>query len=95
MTISGKHELQYHWNKPVYNNKPSWNSAPQWAMWLAMDGDGSWWWYGGEPVHIQSIRIWNTVNYSRFLATGHTEQDVKRMTDWEDSLERRPINEKA
>ena len=30
--------------------KPSWNDAPEWANYLAMDSDGSWWWYAEEPT---------------------------------------------
>jgi hypothetical protein len=30
-------------------NKPSWSDAPKWANYLAMDGDGRWYWYEREP----------------------------------------------
>jgi hypothetical protein len=30
-------------------SKPDWKDAPKWANWLAMDGDGQWWWYEDEP----------------------------------------------
>lgn len=29
--------------------KPSWENAPEWANWLAMDYDGTWWWYSNLP----------------------------------------------
>ena len=29
--------------------KDVWENAPEWANWLAMDGDGVWWWYECEP----------------------------------------------
>jgi len=29
--------------------KPDWKDAPEWARWLAMDDDGSWWWYSIRP----------------------------------------------
>ena len=38
-------------------NKPDWSSAPEWAEYLAMDGDGEWWWYEVEPTLIG--RIWS------------------------------------
>lgn len=30
-------------------SKPLWKDAPDWAQWLAMDGDGDWFWYEAEP----------------------------------------------
>lgn len=29
--------------------KPSWDDAPKWANWLAMDGDGMWFWFECKP----------------------------------------------
>ena len=29
--------------------KPDWKNAPEWANWLAMDSDGSWYWFAEEP----------------------------------------------
>lgn len=29
--------------------KPDWKDAPEWAKWLAMDADGHWYWFEGEP----------------------------------------------
>lgn len=44
-------------------NKPSWDSAPEWANYLAMDEDGTWWWYQNEPVPISDSRnIWASGN---------------------------------
>ena len=31
-------------------NKPGWADAPEWAEWLAMDRDGSWYWYSSQPM---------------------------------------------
>ena len=31
-------------------NKPDWADAPEWAEWLAMDKDGSWYWYSLKPI---------------------------------------------
>lgn len=29
--------------------KPSWDQAPEWANYLAMDADGTWYWYKNQP----------------------------------------------
>ncbi len=29
--------------------KPDWKDAPEWAQWLAVDPDGSWFWFEKEP----------------------------------------------
>jgi len=34
--------------------KPSWDDAPSWAQWLALDGDGEWYWYEVEPMLMPS-----------------------------------------
>jgi hypothetical protein len=39
-------------------NKPDWKDAPEWARWLAMDGDGSWWWYEQKPRWIKLTSQW-------------------------------------
>lgn len=31
-------------------DKPSWDNAPEWAKYLAMDEDGSWFWYQYQPI---------------------------------------------
>jgi len=30
--------------------KPNWKNAPEWANYVAMDGDGSWFWFQDKPV---------------------------------------------
>jgi hypothetical protein len=32
--------------------KPSWKDAPEWANWLAMDRDGTWYWYQNRPNKV-------------------------------------------
>jgi hypothetical protein len=32
--------------------KPDWKDAPEWAQWVAMDGDGKWFWHADKPVWI-------------------------------------------
>lgn len=34
-------------------SKPSWKDAPGWANWLAMDEDGTWFWYEAEPGMVK------------------------------------------
>lgn len=37
------------WNSRQSPDRPSWKSAPEWATHLAMDKDGSWFWFDGKP----------------------------------------------
>lgn len=66
--------------------KPSWDDAPPWANYLAMDSDGSWYWYENEPV--TSYGGWNVRGkhdqYTNRYISAHAT-----MT-WQDSMERRP-----
>lgn len=42
-------------------NKPNWEDAPKWANWLAMDANGTWWWYEAEPYigwQSQSVTVY-------------------------------------
>ena len=32
--------------------KPDWENAPDWAQWVAMDADGTWWWFDEKPQEI-------------------------------------------
>lgn len=40
------------------DGKPSWDNAPEWANWLAMDGDGWWFWYALEPSYDHDDDVW-------------------------------------
>ena len=40
--------------------KPDWKDAPEWAQFVAMDSDGSWYWYGTKPVLNEKTGIWVT-----------------------------------
>ena len=31
------------------SNKPNWRHAPAWARYLAMDDNGTWYWYEKKP----------------------------------------------
>lgn len=40
--------------------KPDWNDAPDGAMWLAQDGDSSWWWFAEKPGWDEEYQRWET-----------------------------------
>ena len=65
-------------------SKPSWRSAPDWANWLAMDSDGTWYWYENEP-YISD-------NSSSFIAGGKCLEVLADVSGWEDSVEKRPTD---
>jgi hypothetical protein len=65
--------------------KPEWKDAPEWANYLAMDGDGLWWWYENEPTLERSQR-WN-------VDTGMARRAEVKLVGHEDSLEQRPTKE--
>ena len=60
------------------NNKPSWDDAPEWANWLAMDSDGSWYWFQNKPY--EGNVVWHS-------EAGHVEP--VNVPDWKDTLESR------
>ena len=43
------------------STKPDWKDAPEWAQWLAMDGDGAWWWFQNEPEYTHASYQWNAL----------------------------------
>ena len=61
-------------------NKPKWEIAPSWANFMAMDEDGSWWWFETEPR--KAGNGWNFGGKSMLVCTAWPE--------WDDTLERRP-----
>lgn len=38
--------------------KPDWKDAPEWANYLAMDGNGRWWWYLEQPIWHEGRGRW-------------------------------------
>jgi hypothetical protein len=68
--------------------KPDWNDAPDWAQWLAMDKDGTWWWFEREPGKGGvSWGGWGQLDSCRCVeAFGHQIHGKL----WSQSLERRP-----
>lgn len=66
-------------------NKPDWKDAPEWANWLAMDENGSWWWFEQDPEpenHMGLSGIWATY-WGRAL-------QVSKFPNWKKSLEKKP-----
>lgn len=61
--------------------KPDWNDAPEWANYLAMDEDGSWYFYAEKPV--TGIAQW--VSDAKYL-----KNDPSNEEDWRKTLEDRP-----
>lgn len=61
--------------------KPDWKDAPEWARYLAMDKDGSWYWYEEEPLKL--THIWADTDGQCSYATFHPPH-------WKSSLEQRP-----
>lgn len=60
--------------------KPEWRHAPQWANYVAMDGNGEWFWFENEPkVADEGEDIWRP-NHGRNEKAFH----------WTESSERRP-----
>lgn len=38
--------------------KPQWDEAPEFAMFLAMDGDGLWYWFSHRPFFDDELNGW-------------------------------------
>lgn len=60
-----------------------WDSAPPWANFIAMDADGSWWWFEHRP-HAGHLAWINHPGVS-----GKSER-VKGAAFWRESLVNRP-----
>ncbi len=60
--------------------KPDWKDAPEWANWLAMDGDGVWFWYELEPVWSPSYGVWKCKGWGegRFEEAGRASAGTTR-----------------
>ena len=63
--------------------KPDWKDAPEWANYLAMDEDGSWWWFENEPY----------TDGDAWCHDGGDWQIADIGVCWDDSLTKRPIEE--
>lgn len=65
----------------MHGNKPDWKYAPEWAKYLAMDEDGSWFWYENEPK-----KYCDGFDTTKGRVSGAGD----RLISWEYSLEERP-----
>lgn len=63
--------------------KPDWKDAPDWANWLAMDADGTWYWFEYEP-YPSSDDYWK-----RHYRLGGMSSRAEYIP-WHESLESRP-----
>jgi hypothetical protein len=64
--------------------KPNWSDSPAWAQYLAMNYDGTWYWYKEKP----------TLTFSWWKSTDHLIKHAEVITeDWRDTLEERPVHE--
>ena len=59
---------------------PDWKDAPEWAMFLAMDSNGSWYWFERQPKSGRTLWIEND-GLIQSAGEGQT---------WADSLTIRP-----
>jgi hypothetical protein len=66
-------------------SKPLWRDSPSWARYLAMDKDGSWFWYANKPTHV-GTQWWPVEgDYRPYVTVG----------DWCDTLEERPVHKSS
>jgi hypothetical protein len=62
-----------------------WKHVPPDTRYIAMDGNGQWYWFTSHPVENHAIRIWQSGK--KF---GMIEPQPKPNHPWIDSLEERP-----
>lgn len=60
--------------------KPDWKDAPEWANWLAMDGNGRWYWHENKPHPLKFTEEW---------VYGGKNEFAGMQLAWVDSLEQR------
>jgi hypothetical protein len=65
--------------------KPDWSDAPEWACWLAVDLNGSWYWYEEKPEACSAAKVWLNEPSSRCKFAGRQD----RASHWGLSLEQR------
>jgi hypothetical protein len=62
-------------------SKPSWEDAPEWAQYLAMDGNGAWYFYEEEPHEVDCA--WLSFH-------GRVKKVIQHPVPWFDTKEQRP-----
>lgn len=71
-------------------SKPSWKDAPNEANWLAMDSDGSWWFYHHKPIAIRDMFVVSDGDLSDGVDYGSWKAGKDYPSDeWENTLEHR------
>ena len=73
--------------KGIIMNKPNWKDAPEWANYLAMDSDGSWYWFELEPWYDEPNGIWYCAN-KHYSISNRSEEAARPISSI--SLEKRP-----
>jgi hypothetical protein len=68
--------------------KPSWEDAPEWAKYLAMDGQGGWYWFEKKPKPNIFFSQWIPKDLTRCEKAYVDDQEY-----WNDSLEKRPTQD--
>jgi hypothetical protein len=63
--------------------KPHFEDAPEWANYMAMDADGTWWWFQAAPRLDEEESIWGT-------SGGQSGVAMVQHEDWKETLEARP-----
>ena len=61
--------------------KPDWKDAPEWANWMAMDDDGTWFWFENKPKK----ESWGFRD-----SGGEYHIALEAVHDWKNSLEQKP-----
>jgi hypothetical protein len=64
--------------------KLDWSDSPSWARYLAMDGNGAWFWYASKPTPCAYAYAWESEN-------GLCAEAIVRHSNWRDTLEERPV----
>lgn len=94
-----KHAVEFaeNFSKPKEINlnpiKPSWDNAPEWANWLAMDADGTWYWYNVKPIKDDDcwfIDDAGCVYSSIVLQSDKVIENNAIIFNWKQTLEHRP-----
>jgi hypothetical protein len=65
--------------------KPNWEDAPDWANYLAMDENGSWYWFEKEP-YAKNLNY----DYGMWVSKGKANLAFESGFSWDETLEERP-----
>jgi len=62
--------------------KPDWKDAPEWSNWVAMDADGTWYWFETKPRICSDEGLWEP-NIGELVKCFNIKA-------WTETLEQRP-----